>query len=269
MDPQSSSPLLTVPLEILLQIVHHLTTPEYGNLRLSCKSVEETLLSAFSKEFFTKRQFMFTEFSLQALLDISKSRFSSTLTQVLFGLEQPLKESAANVHTEPTTDAKRNRFIEEYDAFMTLQITGQDVAMLTEAFSNLPILEVVGIRDFYSRSRRRDYPDIEWKSYGLRTFERDTGRTLRPQYFGNFGVDVDAYTSRIFINVLRALGRSTSARPSNFEVILREGLLPDLAFHLPPYLASVVEPVLANIRVFFADIKLEHPRVTVGVVPGS
>ena len=166
---EDNSSLLSVPLEVLLNITYHLTTPEYGDLRLTCKHIESTLLTAFSREFFTKRQFMFTEFSLQTLIDISKSRFSSTLSHVIFGLERPTMRTVPSIihfsaNPPPVVPVKQDRLLEEYVSHMTLLNTGQDVEMLAEAFSNLGNLDTIGMRDFNSRSRRRDYPNVEWKS---------------------------------------------------------------------------------------------------------
>jgi hypothetical protein len=162
----SSPSLLSIPVEVLLQITYNLTTPELGNLRRSCKQIESTLFPSFSREFFTKRQFMFTEFSLQALSDISKSRLSSCLSHVIFNLERP---PPYDTHSHlPQTDMaghiRSNRFLQESVSHMTLVNTGQDAEMISEAFSNLGNLETIGVRDFNSRSRRRDYPNIEWKS---------------------------------------------------------------------------------------------------------
>jgi hypothetical protein len=135
------------------------TTPEYGNLRRTCKHIEDTLYTSFAREFFTKRQFILTEFSLQALVDISKSRFSSSLKHVIFGLERPLLlQSPSGQH------AKKNRARQEYIGHMSLLYTNRDGEMLAETFSNLRNLETVGIRDFYSHSRNRDYPHNAWKS---------------------------------------------------------------------------------------------------------
>jgi hypothetical protein len=175
MDPQAvagdNKPLrlVSIPLEVLLQITSNLTTPEYGNLRCTCKHIEATLFPSFSREFFTKRQFMFTEFSLQALVDISKSRLSSCLNHVIFSLERPsvrtfLPTSRMPVSPQSNMHAKNNRLLQEYVDHMSLINTGQDVEMLAEAFSNLGNLETIGMRDFNSRSRSRDHPDIEWKS---------------------------------------------------------------------------------------------------------
>jgi hypothetical protein len=147
--------LISIPLEVLLQITSNLTTPEYGNLRCTCKQIEATLFNSFSREFFAKRQFMFTEFSLQALVDISKSRLSSCLSHVILGLERPslrqLPPPSPLVY--PPVWPRNNRFLQECVDHMSFIDTCQDVEMLTEAFSNLRNLETIGMRDFYSRSR--------------------------------------------------------------------------------------------------------------------
>lgn len=175
--------LTTIPLEVLLQIISNLTTPEYGNLRLTCKQLEETVFNSFAREFFTKRQFMITEFSLQALVDISKSRLSPYLTHVIFGLERPSVRSynmtrpqfgAISQIQATLFKAQGNRLRQEYVDHMTFLSTGQDVELLAEAFSKLTNLETAGIRDFYSRSRFRDYPNIEWKSMYCLTSDLDT-----------------------------------------------------------------------------------------------
>ena len=59
---------------------------------------------------------------------------------------------------------KENRARQEYIDHMSLLYTNRDVEMLTETFANLRNLVTVGIRDFYSHSRNRDYPLTVWKS---------------------------------------------------------------------------------------------------------
>lgn len=165
-DPNANSPLVAVPLEVLLQITSRLTTPELGNFRLTCKAIEGSLLTSFAREFFTKRQFMITEFSLQALADISKSRFSPSLKHVIIGLERPILEHELLTAHDNTRDRRiqRNRILQEYVGQQNFLNTGQDVELLTEAFSKLQNLEVVGIRDFCSLSRTRDFPNLQWRS---------------------------------------------------------------------------------------------------------
>ncbi|CZR62122.1 uncharacterized protein PAC_12019 [Phialocephala subalpina] len=266
----AQSPLTSIPLEVLLQVTSHLTTPEYGSLRRTCKAIEASLFNAFSREFFTKRQFMLTEFSLQALVDISKSRLSTSMKHVILGLERPYSNSFSHItrpsgnQTDP--DLQQNGLLQEYVGHMVLISTGQDVEMLAEAFSNLGNLDRIEIRDFYSRTRRRDYPNIEWKSYGVSTFEQITGSQLerprRTHIFGSRSDELPERLSRIFLNTLRALGKA-DARPKHFEVILRETSLHDHAFIIPKYTEHLVQPVLANLRTLFLDINCDSPVVRV------
>jgi hypothetical protein len=111
---------------------------------------------------------MITEFSLHALVDISRSRLSSSLNHVIFGLERP---SMRQDHTPPPVPApqsenhvKSNRFRQECVGHMSLLYANHDVEMLAIAFSNLCNLETVGIRDWSSRTRNRDYPYNAWNS---------------------------------------------------------------------------------------------------------
>jgi hypothetical protein len=87
LDPATAgSPIQKIPLEVLLRITHFLTTPELGKVRLLCRSMEQALYTSFTNEFFTRKQFMISEESLQALIDISKSRLSRHLRKVHIGL---------------------------------------------------------------------------------------------------------------------------------------------------------------------------------------
>jgi hypothetical protein len=118
---------------------------------------------------------MLTEFSLQALLNISKSRLSSCLGHVIIGMERPATNLSQfrdthNIAADILLDvrARHNRMLQEFVSHMSLMNTGQDVEMLAEAFSNLSNLETIGMRDFNSPSRNRDYPNNQWRSmYGL------------------------------------------------------------------------------------------------------
>lgn len=115
---------------------------------------------------------MFTEFSLQALVDISTCRLSSSLKHVIFGLERPLmRQYHALLPPGADSDSdtsgahnQANRFRQECVDHMDLLYTNQDVEMLAEAFSALSNLETIGIRDWSSRSRNRDYPRNYWNS---------------------------------------------------------------------------------------------------------
>lgn len=169
--------ITNVAIEVLLQIAGNLTTPEYGNLRRTCKAMEAALFPYFSQEFFTKKQFMVSEFSLQALVDISKSRLSPSLVHVIIGLDQVVNEIRITPnHLSIPEYIKSNERAFNYNTTETFLSTAQDIEMLAEAFSNLSNLETVGLRDFYSVSRNRDYPQQDrWRSYGVGTFEQAGG----------------------------------------------------------------------------------------------
>lgn len=64
--------LLSLPLELLVLISSFVSTADLAALRLTCKQVEKSLWEWFTEEFFVKKQFMITQPSLQALLDISR-----------------------------------------------------------------------------------------------------------------------------------------------------------------------------------------------------
>ena len=112
---------------------------------------------------------MLTEFSLQTLVDISKSRFSNCLVHVIIGLEQPVINhhgpfyNNANLGRSPVDELVKHNYqnltCANAEAFLN---TGQDIELLAEAFSGLSRLITVGMRDFNSKSRSRDYPQIQW-----------------------------------------------------------------------------------------------------------
>ncbi len=66
--------ILSLPPELIIRVAAPLTTPELGNFRRSCQYVERSVFDSFSREFFTKRQFMFEHVSLQALVDIANHK---------------------------------------------------------------------------------------------------------------------------------------------------------------------------------------------------
>ena len=70
----NTADLLRLPPELMLRISTHLTTQELACFRLTCKQVETNLFESFAREFFTKRQFMLEEVSIQALVGIANHK---------------------------------------------------------------------------------------------------------------------------------------------------------------------------------------------------
>ncbi|KAK4075799.1 hypothetical protein Trihar35433_2359 [Trichoderma harzianum] len=235
--------LLQIPAEILDRITWHLTTPELCNLRITCKSVEEALYYSFTTEFFTRKQFMISEFSLRALVDISKSRLAGHLRQVHFGLDQ------LGIHTTPSMGGGKARmFAQRLVEQETLWSLGLVPKYLTEAFSNLPNLETVVVRDFNSNRRSRDGPHAHWLSYGTQTLLKET--SVRPTNHGIFGRGSMEYgfVDQMFKGIIHALG-TANARPKAIEVMERQGHpLFDSAFHMHPDFEASIIPVLRGLK---------------------
>lgn len=234
--------LLTIPLELLVAISSFLTTPDLGALRLTCKQVEKSLYEWFSKEFFTKKQFMLTYKSLQAFVDISKhSSFSKMLSHVIIATDVYTDHPVRFRDKEAAT-----RYIQGFEDQNTLLNTGIDREMLTEAFANLKNLQTVGIRDFNNPERSRD--GLCWSSWGAPTVHRETGIALqftkRLPHYPQYAVDL---LTRVFQNVIYSLGKANQ-KPAELEVLLRHGSLPDSAFDVPDFLYPSVGPVLNGLK---------------------
>ncbi|KAI1095740.1 hypothetical protein F5B19DRAFT_265055 [Rostrohypoxylon terebratum] len=265
------SHLLRVPTEVLLHISSYLSTPDYGRFRTVCRRIEESLSQAFAREYFTKRQFMFTEFSLQALVDISKSKFGSNMTYLMISVERPrlfgFSHLGANFNNQdPEQALKRNKFCEECTSHQTLISSGQDVEFLTEALRNLPRLRTIGLRDFNSRGRNRDGDNSDWSTYGVPTFLKETNSYPdRPRFHqGSSSMSQErdiSYISHVFSAILRALGKAKEVHQApGLEVILRGCSLPPQALNIPQYLMPTVSPVLRDLKVLFLDLGQVIPQ---------
>ncbi|RMZ68590.1 F-box domain-containing [Pyrenophora seminiperda CCB06] len=246
--------LLSIPLELLVAVSSFLPTEDLGSLRLTCKQVEKSLYEWFSKEFFTKKQFMLTHTSLQALVDISNHvSLSKKLVHVIIGMNvyeaMPLRFRDANA---------AECYIQGYEAQKALLSTGMDREMLSEAFERLENLTTVGIRDFNSPNRFRD--GKSWGSWGATTVYRETGARLSApgHYFSGTQEVVNGLPERIFSNILYALGKA-KRQPPEFEVLLRHDGLSDIAFSLPDFIRPTVEPVLQHMTTLLLNLDLK-PR---------
>lgn len=249
--------LLTIPLELLVSISSFLHTQDLASLRLTCNQIERSLYEWFSKEFFTKKQFMLTHPSLQTLIDISKhASFSQKLTHVIIGTNMyediPMRFRDSQAAT---------KFIQGYEDQRSLMSIGLDREMLTEAFERLVNLETVGIRDFHSNNRTRDGETASWSSWGATTVYQETGVQLHfvrqtSSGFGGFGAtEGNNFPARVFSTLLHALGKA-GRTPSQVEVLLRNQGLPDYAFSLPKYLLPTADPILQNLTTLLLNVNL-------------
>jgi len=229
--------LLQLPPELLLRVSYHLTTPEFGYLRRTCKQIEHLLFSSFAREFFTKRQFMVEEISLQALVDIANHpTLSPWLSEVIISLNGlPVENPNSQSRIEVLKEMQRHG----HQSSELLLATGKACNMIVEAFSKLTNLKTVNFRDYSARGRTRD-GDGSWRSYGWSY----NGVLLEADYHRSFPL----VNHTIFPMVLHALGRA-QAQPESIEVFLRKRT--PYGIGLPPttfgFSKTTVEPLIENV----------------------
>ncbi|KAH7026472.1 uncharacterized protein B0I36DRAFT_330721 [Microdochium trichocladiopsis] len=283
-SPSPSSCLLRTPVEVLAQIASYLPTTEYCALRRSCKHVEAALFHPFATEFFKRRQFMLTEFSLEALIDISKSRLAPSVEYVTLSTDKPRWDVFRNnLFRHQRLDEYEqalhlNRFSEEYDSHTALITSGRDYEMLLEGLTGLPNLQAIGVRDFHSMGRYRDGGHTKWRPYGSTTFQKQTSiptesDTSLYRYHAGFGISHTSspseeaemvYLKRVLTTLLRVLGAMASATPiSRFEVILRRLALNDHSFSMSPALQSAIFPALGHLKALFLDLCTMAPATKI------
>lgn len=253
-----ASSLRHLPLEVLLRITDNLNTVDLGSLRLTCRAIEGFLDSSFVAEFFTRKQFMLTSFSLNALVDISKSRLGSHLRFLHIGLDV-IPANAIHRHSDDTTElalARQRTYNDLVATQSSFRTAGAARDLLATAMLNLPNLEGIIIRDYNSRRRRRDGFMAEWKSYGNVTFYQQTG--THP----HFGTDFYSPWPQMlpageaFQHILHACVKS-GARPKAIEAITHRSHLNGVAFSMPPVVFDAT-PVIENLQKFHLSFKPER-----------
>ncbi|CAK7275231.1 hypothetical protein SEPCBS119000_006590 [Sporothrix epigloea] len=203
--------LSRLPVELLLRITRHFETADLCAFRLCSRTLERALHYFFMDEFFRSKQFMLTEFSLQTLLDMARHPvISQTLRHVSIGLEDFLV-----YRQHHPTNTKLAAFlitaVVEQKALMT---NGSAVRLLATAFSLLPNLETVQLRDYDSYTPYRGRPFEALRSHGLWRLREHFGwRSKKMMRITCSPI----FSTQAFAIVMMALAQS-NARPSNLEV---------------------------------------------------
>lgn len=135
-------PLFNLPVETIHSIGQQLPRTDFCNARLTCRSLTNGLDMQFRTDFFSTRQFMMSDFSLGALVDISKSRLAPFVRNIELG-----------------TDIPDARWV----------MTNEHRQMLEEGFANLTSLECVIVRDCAPTILQSDRGRRQARSYGVRT----------------------------------------------------------------------------------------------------
>ncbi|KAG9950841.1 hypothetical protein KCU85_g3164, partial [Aureobasidium melanogenum] len=235
--------LLDLPPELLLRVSAFLTTNELGKFRLTSKNIEAVLFDSFSREFFTKKQFMLEQVSLQALIDISNHPT----------LASRLSEVVISTHVFPSDPeiislSGKAMYKAGHVNHDVLMASGQAIQMLAEAFSRLPNLRTVGLRDYNASGRYRDGEFATWKSLGwsfgwegLPNYDADNLHSQR----GLRTISPEPVLPILFY----ALGQAKVV-PESIHVFLRKrSKLTQQSFNmLDGYLGEKVRPVLGNMK---------------------
>ncbi|THX90028.1 hypothetical protein D6D05_00775 [Aureobasidium pullulans] len=156
--------IATLPSEVLGIIVHHCDDGDLGNLRLSCKTLGTAATRPFGRRCLAERRFVFAEYSMQGLVDLTVHPiFSPCVRSLSFGicrLEMPKYESAS-------TDASRQTLSELVDKNNDFVHSGTHMLMLVQALQNLKAhgnLQVsLGIFD---DTNKHHYGEPLYKGYG-------------------------------------------------------------------------------------------------------
>jgi hypothetical protein len=91
-NTQAGSPFAQLPAEVLTRITRWIPTPDLSAVRQTCKVIERKTFASWSHEFFRKRQFMISTFSLQTLLDIAKhEHLGPMLKHVCISTDRPME----------------------------------------------------------------------------------------------------------------------------------------------------------------------------------
>jgi hypothetical protein len=126
--------------------------------------------------------------------------------------------------------------------------TGRARDLLVEAFSKLPSLRRVGLRDYEGNGRYREGEKAKWKSYGWSLGADHNLDRVSERY---------APPDSMLPLLLFALGEASVA-PTNLETFLRRKGLPDCSFDLSS-LPSDVTPVLSGLKTLLLSLEDTGP----------
>lgn len=224
----SGQGLLGLPTELLLQISAHFSLSEYLAARATCRRLDAALLESYGRTFARTFQVMRTDFSLQGLVDMSKSRLSPFLKHVIVSMEE----------FPPGSEYHSGQDMGYWQSQRQLIASGADFSMLQEAFGATR-LETVELHSYYCYD-----PEAPWTTYGASRILRDTGLDLSKTKPPD---NVSQTLAQIVMDLLGALGRA-GARPRRFMVSLAEGHLRDEAFVVPSQIKEAVVSVLSHLE---------------------
>ena len=257
-------PILSLPLELLQRIADDLYIIDLCQFRLSCRRVAKAIDGSFVKEFFTDKQFVLTDFSLQALVDISKTRLAKQLRFVHIIFDSASIDLFTGMAVE---SSEVNEFCYQYRTDqLAFSDRGGDQKLLAEAFKSLPNLEGIFLRSLGGPWPHRDGAFKRCSGYGVPTIHRLIHERVNPSkpYRSNEVAVNNAFPAsvdRALMCLLSALGEA-EARPKSIVLRLNlESHLPDSAFTVPQFQSALIDPVLEGLEKLHLCVTLEAFRV--------
>ncbi|THW81135.1 hypothetical protein D6D17_09769, partial [Aureobasidium pullulans] len=125
--------ITTLPSEVLGIIVHHCDDEDLGNLRLSCKTLGTATTVPFGRRRLAHRRFIFTEHSLQGLVNLTTHPdFSPCVRSLSFGTRRLEGRTLS-----PQTDGEEQRLEMLAKKQHDFTQSGAHVVMLVQALQNL------------------------------------------------------------------------------------------------------------------------------------
>lgn len=301
-----NSRLVALPRELLDNIASYLPTNDFNSLRVTCRQLESKLFPYWSNSFFKKKQFseldqhrapaskrpcpnpipvpvprylhydmdpqltdpwqVISEFSLQALLDISQHQtLSRCLKHLIIGLDEFEVIRPDDLTTLEAFQQWRSAVCSQE----RLLDTGAAIDLLSKALPNLTNLETVDIRDFNSATRYRDPNSpggtvAEWRSYGSSEYRNWLShRSRKYNSLLRSGTHIhNDFAVRVFKAALVAAGQS-GRNVKGLEILLRNryGALGDTAFALFPPVTDGIRSVLGGLTRLHLDLRLDRVLV--------
>ena len=165
------SSLVELPSELIDTIATSLPSSDLLNLRLTCAELDAKSFHQFTEGYFRAKQFMYSRYALDALVEISKSRLGRYVRAVSLGPEFSQTDLTDRGHMGEA----RNRILEWLKEYGNdnrhMERTGLDNLMLHEAFQNLPNCEGIEFRDY-------SLADYGTDSFGEASFNRNVGQDI-------------------------------------------------------------------------------------------
>ncbi|KAF2802094.1 uncharacterized protein BDZ99DRAFT_504110 [Mytilinidion resinicola] len=162
----------------------HLDSPDFFNMRLTCRSVQAKTFHAFGKRYFHHVKFMLSPHSLAALEAISKSEFSSFIRHVGIGLERLHTNKDHTFHHLAYSKDKRG-WLKKYDQTYEDEVRKQqemeqnktNLKILVKVFRTLPNLKTVGVGgpSIKSQAAERIWDTENMQSWGTEHMLRKLG----------------------------------------------------------------------------------------------